>query len=115
MTEQEKQQLSRAVAEKYGIDAFTRPFEVWDYKTEEPLDWLHDDSARCFDLMVEHEVGTKQLVNANTGHTFSAEAFTYSKKHYCIDTSVCEHYTTHDNDKHLATRIAILKSLLAKE
>ena len=108
MPEQEKQQLSRDVAEKLGISAWF----IYEDRCEKL--WLHKDSARCFDLMVEHEVGTKQLVNANTGHTFSAEAFTYSKKHYCIDTSVCEHYTTHDNDKHLATRIAILKALLEK-
>ena len=100
MPEQEKQQLSRDVAEKYGIDAFTRPFEVWDYKTEEPLDWLHDDSARCFDLMVEHGVS----VNDKTSKVFANVDGLDFYEHYC------DHPT-----KQEATRIAILKALLAKE
>ena len=115
MTEQEKRQLSRDVAEKLGIEESKVIIQAGVSLFYEVRVWLHDDSARCFDLMVEHEVGTKQLVNAKNGNAYSSEAFTYSKKHYCIDTSVCEHYTTHDNDKHLATRIAILKALLAKE
>lgn len=114
MTEQEKQQLSRDVADKYGIDAFTQPFEVWDWQAEEPLIWLHDDSARCFDLMVEHEVGTKQLVNTANGKAYSAEAFAYNSTNYDIEIDLCEHYTDHNNDKQEATRIAILKALLAK-
>ena len=103
MPEQEKQQLSRDVAEKYGIDAFTRPFEVWDYKTEEPLDWLHGDSARCFDLMVEHELNLaidEDAVSVNKFGTVKLLAFELFKDH-----------TT----KQEATRIAILKALLAKK
>ena len=101
MPEQEKQQLSRYVAEKYGIDAFTRPFEVWDYKTEEPLDWLHDDSARCFDLMVEHDIEV-----AYTKHV----AVAYYHLRNCVQVPFNPYQT-----KQEATRIAILKALLANE
>lgn len=97
MTNQEKQQLSRDVAAKYGIDDCT-------YIGDRIIAWLHNDSARCFELMVEHDVSlysTKKSINASLPKQWP----------YPVAT---EDYSDHNN-KPLATRIAILKALLAKE
>ncbi len=96
MPEQEKQQLSRDVAEKYGIVPFITIFRNDDYDDF----WLHNDSARCFDLMVEHGVS----VNDKTSKVFANVDGLDFYEHYC------DHPT-----KQEATRIAILKALLAKE
>ena len=97
MTKQEKQQLSRDVAEKYGVVPFITIFRNDDYDDI----WLHNDSARCFDLMVEHDIEvayTKQV------------AVAYYHLRNCVQVPFNPYPT-----KQEATRIAILKSLLAKE
>lgn len=110
MTEQEKQQLSRDVAEKYGI----KPHSGIELVNEQavPLGiyspygggkWLHNASARCFELMVQHGVDV----------VFDRLSIFCMKKGRCIHKSHTL-YTDHST-KHEATRIAILKALLTKE
>lgn len=110
MTETEKQALSKAVAEKYGIDAsFSRTYEN-EYiensyiQREEITDitWLHDDSARCFNLMVEH------------GFTIFVWSKNVSAHAFDSTDSYDEMYKDHPT-KQEATRIAILRALLAKD
>lgn len=112
MTEQEKEELSKAVADKYGIDSITYlPFSYMSTNEEHKvmiLDykdiWLHDDSARCFDLMVEYRIEV-----ANTENI----AVAYYYYNNCVNSAICpfDEYPT----KQEATRIAILKALLAKD
>lgn len=114
MTQAELEQLSRDVAEKHSISAWS--LGIGKAFGDDVKLWLHDNSARCFELAIENEVGIKQLVDAISGKAFSAEAFTYSKKHYGINTSICEDYAWHhNNNKIRATCVAILKALLAKD
>lgn len=98
MTEQEKQDLSKAVADKYGIE----PFEYGDYDCKY---WLHDDSARCFDLMVEHNINLEQD-SEYVGAIWIDSNINVKRKRFVF---IQDHPT-----KQEATRIAILKALLAK-
>lgn len=96
MTEQEKQELSKAVAEKYGI----KPFYYFDRVMDaNEIEWLHDDSARCFDLMVEHKIEILFYESYVENPADDDEYFLYAN------------YQT----KQEATRIAILRALLAKD
>lgn len=109
MTEQEKQELSKAVADKYGIDAKAYVcFESHPPPRSKRTDivikpvsvWLHDDSARCFDLMVEHGLNITDLASKVKANLDGLDFHV----HYC------NHPT-----KQEATRIAILRALLAKD
>ena len=99
MSKQEKQQLSRAVAEKHGVVPFITIF-----RNDAYVDfWLHDDSAMCFDLAVDNEINLamdEDAVSANKFGKVKLLSFEYYKDHAT---------------KQEATRIAILKALLAKE
>lgn len=98
MTENELQQLSKDVAKKYNIPPACDYGDIC-----ENIVYLHEDSARCFDLMVEHDVNIempRSLVRAKIRGMQYIEAEEYFNKH---------------DDKHLATRVAILKALLAKD
>ena len=101
MTQAELEKQSRDVAEKYGIDATETEYWVQSSETWNNEVWLHDDSARCFDLMVEHDLWGITIVNChvkvNTGE--------YS---WIMQEIV-------DNRTQEAARIAILKALLAKD
>jgi hypothetical protein len=93
MTEQEKQQLSLDVAEKLGISAWF----IYEDRCEKL--WLYQNSASCFDLMVEHYIEV-----AYTKHV----AVAYYHLRNCVQVPFNPYPT-----KQEATRIAILKSLLA--
>ena len=97
MTKQEKQQLSRDVAEKYRISAWY----IYEDRCEKL--WLHNDSAMCFDLLVDNEMNLaidEDAVSVNKFGKVKLLAFELFKDH---------------PTKQEATRIAILKALLAKE
>jgi hypothetical protein len=64
----------------------------------ETIDWLHDDSARVFELMVEHEIDVTSYVD----RVNATEEFHYGE----------EYFKDHNNDKALATRVAILRCLI---
>lgn len=93
MNNREKQQLSRDVAVKYGIDDCT-------YIGDRIIAWLHNDSARCFELMVEHGIEV-----AYTKHIAVAR--------FELTQVIQVPYNPYES-KQEATRIAILKALLAK-
>lgn len=95
MTEQEKQELSKAVADKYGIVV---SLPLWG----QGHFWLHDDSARCFDLMVEHSFFPHVYGGAFDEYFYSVSGYSVVQSKY--------HPT-----KQEATRIAILRALLAKD
>lgn len=99
MTEQQMQQLSRDAADKYGI----APKRLIGYSNEfmdEEWLWLHNDSARCFELMVEHEINVE-----NNGNWVMAVSDSDYSREYNKD---------YNDDKQLTVRVAILKALLAK-
>lgn len=105
MTENELQQLSKDVAEKYGI----APNRTIHQFIKDPYTiWLHQDSARCFDLMVEHYLMVGSCLYTNMAKVC------YEKKDGTVY-DIWEKFADHNNDKHLATRVAILKALLAKD
>lgn len=97
MTEQEKQELSKAVADKYGIGANNYSPHGMDIAD---ATWLHEDSARCFDLMVEHKI---EVINTKN----FAIAYYYS---IWVQVPINGYSTEFE-----ASRIAILKALLAKD
>ena len=90
------------MAEKYGIEEKKETVAESFYSgTDDDYTWLHDDSARCFDLMVEHDIEV-----AYTKHV----AVAYYHLRNCVQVPFNPYPT-----KQEATRIAILKALLAKE
>lgn len=95
MTEQEKIALSKQVAELYGVD-YGRLIDSSDYG----YTTLADDSARCFELAVEHEI----CIDFS-----SRKAFAYFETIPWYDSE--EWYESHPT-KAEATRIAILKCLV---
>ena len=89
--------LSNEVADKHGLTAYS---EVDGRR----INWLHEDSASCFELSVKLGVDITYWdigVSASTSSN-DVELFTIDK----------QLYKNHDNDKALATRVAILKCLL---
>lgn len=107
MTKQEKQQLSRDVAVKYKIEASRR----YIVNSEDITTWLHEDSARCFDLMAEHEIDLSFVEDFVFSYTNNIQGY-FLNRSGVVRQSI--RYTDHNNDKQEATRIAILKALLAK-
>ncbi len=105
MTEQEKQELSKAVASKYGIAPNRLVGYSNDFIDENWL-WLHDDSARCFDLMAEHNINLEHDSDY-VGAIWIDSNINVKRKRYVL---IQDHPT-----KQEATRIAILKALLAKD
>lgn len=102
MTEQDYIDLSKRVAEKLGISTC----EMYDCGFRSRADdgmrelWLHQDSARCFELMCEHQLCIYCYIDGvmaqdkNGGQYF-------------------QHDLRHNNDRNLAARVAILKALEA--
>lgn len=106
MTEQELQQLSRGVAEKYSIEAYILAYAIDSYENRV---WLHQDSGRCLDLAVEHavELGiSHDQMSCSAWSIFSPDTNQYIK---------VENYHKHNDDKPQATRVSILKVLMAKD
>lgn len=93
------EQLSKRIAELYGIASY------FIYE-EHHREWLHDDSARCFGLMVEH--GVSLSVDVGIHESFGVSTFLMGK----VQLLSFERFADHNNDKALATRITILKCLL---
>lgn len=104
MTELELQELSKAVAAKYGIEAYT--FSAVDCFPLLGLDdaiWLHADSGRCFDLAAEEGIdiswsGESAMCFSNVLGSPELEEF----------------YANFGNNKPQAARVAVLKALLEK-
>jgi len=98
MNQQDKIELSKRVAEKYGIDAWIDPSPNDDQSPD--MLWLADDDARCFRLAAENKVDTEHYYGIFEGVRacvpFVAEAD--------------ENYINHEGEPE-ATRIAILKCL----
>jgi len=96
----ELEQLSHDVAELEGIKAFeheTRSFYP-------QVIWLYQDSARCFDLMVKHDIRPHQNYLSGTSWAEVIEP---------RQDGVFERWSSHNNDRSQATRVAILKARLA--
>ena len=106
MTEQEKQQLSRDVAAKLGIAPYRFIATSIDNFVQT---WLTEDSARCFDLAVNNYIGTHHYADFKTGKCYCVEAKSFDGR-----TVLFEDYDKHNDDAQEATRIAILRALLAK-
>ena len=101
-------ELSKKVAELYGIHEWISPV----YKNadnliaslndhdESKMHWLHDDSKRCFELMVEHSI----FIDWHRFYVWSGPAT--SGNSFEVDIS-------RKHDKLEATLTAILKCLVA--
>lgn len=94
MTEQDKIALSKQVAELYGVD-YGRLIDSSDYG----YTTLADDSARCFELAVEHDV-----------NFLNYKVLEHCKANY-NGITIIESFADHPT-KAEATRIAILKCLV---
>lgn len=106
MTQAELEQLSRDVADKYGIDWVELGYQYNTFTGNYELDetenlWLHDDSARCFDLFAEHEIDINNYGNWVQAVGFNGDFSEYAKNH--------------NNDKSMTARVAGLRALLAKD
>jgi len=96
MNKFDKIELSKRVAEKYGVEDYV-VYGVDDYGADLPFTWLADDSARCFELAVD--VGLMiQIQELDV-------AVIYLGLNYHV-----ELFSDHADAKE-ATRIAILKCL----
>lgn len=99
-------ELSKRVAAKLG----THPKEWGDYdnpQKESHGTWLHEDSARCFELMCEHKLNLDWDFGVE-GKSCVDVAYTNKEAH-----GYCEYAEDHNNDLAQATRVAILKALEA--
>lgn len=101
MNEQDYIDLSKRVAEKLGIEAYIDRYPNEDMSTD--MFWLHQDPARCFDLLGEHDM---QLTHFSSIGYVEVPAFTGVKNYR-------EFYVDHNNDRNLAARVAILRALEA--
>lgn len=95
-------ELSKRVAELYEIDktAFATSINK-SGGSSTVTTWLHDDSARCFELMVEHSISIKEYYGVFDGVRATTKTAIIVDENYIIY-----------KDKCLATRIAILKCLV---
>lgn len=91
------EQLSKRVSELFGIDEYSYDISGTEYL-------LHDDSARCFELMCQYGI------NIEIYEEISVEAWYRTSTYHIVE--MVEGVDMHNNDKALATRIAILKCLL---
>ena len=115
MNQTDKIELSKRVAEKYGIDAFTtntsrqiiESVKIGDYERAtvimDKTVCLADDSARCFELTVQHNLDII-CINSLIVEVFNP----YSLAGNFV--KIVESYADHADAKE-ATRIAILKCL----
>lgn len=101
MTKQEKIELSKRVAEKYGINAFAVEHE---YIIPAPL-YLYQDIARTMELAIEHGIN---IWYVETGHGECVCA------RFPENFWLWEYYTDHPSKKE-AVLVAILRTLEAKE
>ena len=96
MTTNELIELSGKVGKAYKI------LPCWNYSDDaKEITWLHEDSARCFELAVENNLPIEHVYDYATGEYFTVHA-----------SDLYEDYDKHNNDKAQATRVAILKALL---
>jgi hypothetical protein len=94
MNQQDKIELSKRVAEKYGIK--DSRIEYVDYDIWQVL-WLADDDARCFRLALDKYIST-YINEFNVQCNIALSSFT-------------EELLNNHSDRYEATRIAILKCL----
>jgi len=102
MNKFDKIELSKRVAEKYGVEDYV-VYGVDDYGAALPFTWLADDSARCFELAVEYDIHIKWYKNCYVECDYWIEDGE-------ISGTTTEEYADHADAKE-ATRIAILKCL----
>lgn len=104
MNNEKLEQLSRDVAEKYGIDATETEYWVQSSETWHNDVWLHDDIGRCATLAIEHEI--------------DIEFFKNCRAVMCLPNNlgaiVKEKFADHNGNKVRATCVAILKALKDK-
>lgn len=107
MTNQEKIELSKAVADKYGIEVFML-YPSFDEMIDAEHYWLVADWNRIMPLAVEHKIGFSEDLN---GETIIASYMSIFPE---LRVTVREDFADHPN-KDEAVRIAICKALLEKE
>lgn len=104
MTEQEKIELSKRVAEKYGISACRMP-----YRSKKGIEhgsnwWLYKDTARTIELAIENDIWVLPYDNLKK---------VMAKFRPSIRTAD-ESYKDHPSKKE-AVLVAVLRALEAKE
>lgn len=100
MTKQEKIELSKRVAEKYGINAFVVEHE---YIIPAPL-YLYQDIARTMELAIENDIWVLPYDNLKK----------VMAKHRPSIRTADESYKDHPSKKE-AVLVAVLRALEAKE
>lgn len=101
MAEQEKIELSKRVAEKYGIEPVGSNISA---RHDSAL-WLYQDTARTMELAIEHGIN---IWYVETGHGECVCA------RFPENFWLWEYYTDHPSKKE-AVLVAILRALEAKE
>lgn len=110
MTNQEKQALSQAVADKYGIEAYTKHLikAKGSYLPIEKIVWLADDWARLMPLAVKKGI--------DVGFTINISFYGYVQVHLGVRDMAdnVQDYKDH-SDEYEAVRIAICRALLESD
>jgi len=98
-TEEQYQELSRKVAEKFGLE----PYCIMPATMNKHIVWLHDDWVEIMELCVKYRVGAMQY-SINKGDV--AQAFIWQRY------SSCQLTTDHNNDPSLAERVSKMLALM---
>ena len=103
MTHNELIELSKAAAKVAGVD----PLKWTDGEGFDPgrSIWLHEDSARCFELMCRYIMDIESGEVESGGYVGS---YAIGRGNLAV-----ELIDTHNNDREQATRVAILKAIVA--
>lgn len=104
MTIAQLQELSKAVAAKYGIHTYT--IGIGEKFGDDGKYWLHNDSGRCFDLAVGEGLEV-DFDNNGAATVYWRDA---KRRRFGVD----EMHSDHNGNKQQAARVAVLKALLAK-
>ena len=96
MTHNELIDLSKAAAKVAGVAPYDDTLTLSALGKDFHF-WLHEDNARCFELMCRYEM----LLSVNGG-----EALVNIH-------NPAEMFINHNNDREQATRVAILKAIVA--
>lgn len=103
MNQSELIELSKAAAKVAGIESYRKMEGL----LSDPF-WLHEDSARCFELMCRYGVYPVQSSYKDKVSIFCEglwiTTLNWDGEHYFFD---------HDGNKEQATRVAILKAIVA--
>lgn len=98
-------ELSKAAAKVAGIADF-RFINVGDDGKSADILWLHEDNARCFELICRYLISPNQLTCGSVATDF------YTGYDGEVEWGEKTYIAEYNNDREQATRVAILKAIV---